>query len=113
MFGDWDIVAADLTHVYSACFFDDLGQEADQMNPAVSGGIVVYQDNRHGHWDIYARNLFTGMEQRLTTHKSDQINPAISGDWVVWQDDRQGDWQIFALYMDGSLHDGIPPDCLQ
>lgn len=82
----------------------------DQVNPAVDGGIVVYQDNRSGHldengewtgeWDLYLLDLNTGVEVPLCTEPGDQVNPRISGDVIVWQDNRDGDWDIYAAALD-------------
>lgn len=68
-----------------------------QIEPAIDGTRIVWQDNRNktldfvnpkNHWDIYAYDLTTGIERRITNNDKDQINPAIDGDWIVWEDDR-------------------------
>ncbi|MEE9292913.1 MAG: hypothetical protein V3U83_08310, partial [Acidobacteriota bacterium] len=39
---------------------------ADQRNPAIGGNLVVWEDNRDGNTEIYARDLLSGIERRLT-----------------------------------------------
>ncbi len=78
----------------------------DQVNPSLDGNLVVYQDNRNGHvdgtgawveeWDIYVKDLASGVEQPVCTVPGDQINPVIKGNTVVWEDNRGGDWDIYA-----------------
>ena len=69
---------------------------ADQVNAAISGQVVVWQDFRNKSFgcpnaqncisaDIYARNLGTGVEQRLSL-TSNAMDPDIDGNLVVWRD---------------------------
>ncbi|MHB1390446.1 MAG: hypothetical protein ACYCXF_04310 [Thermoleophilia bacterium] len=77
----------------------------DQVNPSLSGNLVVYQDNRTGHlneqgewvgeWDIYMKDLDRGIEIPVCTAAGDQINPVIVGNNIVWEDNRNGDWDIY------------------
>lgn len=86
-----------------------VAEPGDQTNPALDGGIVVYQDNRGGHldetgawvgeWDLYIKDLATGVETPLCTAAGDQVNPRISGNIVVWQDNRNGDWDVYGAVL--------------
>jgi beta propeller repeat protein len=64
----------------------------DQLNPAISGKYVVWQDNRNGssNIDIYGKDIDTDTEFVICNASGNQINPAISGDIVVWEDYRSG-----------------------
>ena len=59
---------------------------AAQNNPAISGDIVVWMDDRNGNWDIYGYNIATQTEFPICTNHGDQFYPAISCNIVVWQD---------------------------
>jgi beta propeller repeat protein len=72
-----------------------------QAIPAISGDWIVWADTRNGNSDIYAYNLLSGNELRLTPSNADANNPAISGNLVVWQDHRSGNYDIY-LYDLGS-----------
>lgn len=72
-----------------------------QAAPAISGTTVVWQDARSGDWDLYALDLATGTERRLTDDPADQTEPAIDGATVVWQDRRSGDWDVWAVDLSG------------
>jgi len=53
----------------------------------ISGRVVVWQDVRNGHdSDIYAYDLDSRLETRLTTTSTDQTLPRIDNGIVVWQD---------------------------
>jgi len=84
---------------------------ADQANPAIALGTdnklyVVWQDKRHGDWDIYSSTSVDGANWTTQTRVNDpnegnQINPAIAVDsqspnyaYVAWQDDRAGNQDI-------------------
>ncbi len=97
---DYDILAIDYSdpRVYVTIPISQLA--SSEENPDISGHIVVWQDNRNGHWDIYGYNLITQKEFRITADPADQINPAISGDTVVWEDMRSGTSNIYAVYLD-------------
>ncbi len=62
----------------------------DQLDPAVSGPIVVWQDGRHrtsrdpGNWDIYGYDLRTGREFAIADGEGSETHPAISGNVVLW-----------------------------
>ncbi len=68
----------------------------DQTNPAISGNIVIWQDNRNGNWDIYGYNLDTHTEFPVRTTSADQMNPVISGSIVVWEENGN----IYGYYLD-------------
>ena len=67
----------------------------------IRDSIVVWQDDRNGHWDIYGFNLETGQEFRITDSPADEMNPAISGNLVVWEDSRSGVSEIYAAFLKG------------
>ena len=83
----------------------------DQCNPDLAVGTdgsvyVVWQDNRQGHWDIFASICSGGerfsREVRVTDSNDNEICPAIATDhqssggvYVAWQDDRNGNQDIY------------------
>ena len=61
----------------------------DQTNPAVDDCTVVWQDNRHGDWDIGVADIssLSGISTMVYTDPFSQSErPAVSGDIVVWED---------------------------
>jgi beta propeller repeat protein len=112
-------LAGGASHIYgynrsSGQVFPVCTASGTQCNPAISGDIVVWQDNRNGNWDIYGCNLDalsdTGAapsngarlgcsdlpaEFAVCDSSGNHTNPAISGDTVVWQDNRNGNWDIY------------------
>ena len=69
--------------------------ESDQIDPAIYGDRIVWQEDLNGNWDIYMYNISTSTETRITTNESNQTKPAICGDRIVWQDERNGNWDIY------------------
>ncbi|MHB8792042.1 MAG: hypothetical protein ACYC6O_01700 [Thermoleophilia bacterium] len=108
---DWDICEA-ISETFGFMVVDAPG---DQVNPSLSGDLVVYQDNRTGHpdetgqwtgeWDIYMKDLASGIEQPVCTAPGDQKNPVIKGNMVVWQDNRDGDWDVYAAVLSPAAED--------
>ena len=92
-----------------------------QINPAISDGVVVWQDDRNGNWDIYGARIGDQSQSEpqpepqdathagakvgcepvvdgqfsVCTADGDQTNPDIHCGFVVWQDDRNGNWDIY------------------
>lgn len=55
----------------------------ERSRPRISGNRVVWQDRRGSDWDVYHRDLETGVETRLTP-TGDQHSPSVDGNQVVW-----------------------------
>lgn len=78
---------------YVAEEFPICTDSAWQADAAISGDIVMWNDQRNGNRDIYGYNLATDTEFPICIDPSDQIDPAISGDIVVWFDWRNSQEQ--------------------
>lgn len=68
--------------------------------------VVVYETTRHGTWDLYAMDMETGINYRLTDSGGNDINASWSpdGSRLVFQSDRpdangQRRWQIYELHL--------------
>lgn len=81
---------------------DSGGAAQDYVNAC--GKWAVWQDQRNGNWDIYARNLSDELATpvAITTGSLNQERPRTDGNYVVWED-RQSDgtWDIWAKKFDG------------
>lgn len=66
----------------------------DQRRPDISRGVVVWEDDRNGDWDVFGKDLTRGGEFRTTTDARDQRRPALSSNVVVWEDYRNGNSDI-------------------
>jgi beta propeller repeat protein len=60
--------------------------QAPQLDPSISGNIVVYTDQRHGNDDVYFTDLSTGAETQLTTSTAPQRLHDVSGTRIVYTD---------------------------
>ena len=76
---------------------------------AVGNAYAVWQDSRHGSWDIYYAFRPTGDRWGDNLPVSDgpgftdQVNPAVAMDaagtlYAVWEDNRNGNWDIRFAY---------------
>lgn len=91
---------------------------SDQLNPAIYGDIIVWEDYRHGNWDIYIYDLAEDTDNdnvpnylesprldpdpaeiRITEDPADQEDAAIYGSKIVWVDKRNGNKDIFIYDM--------------
>lgn len=75
-----------------------------QDTPVISGTTVAWRDGRNGNYDIYGKDLATGVEFPISTGPTDEVSPAmselssaISGLVVVWSDTRNGEGDIYGL----------------
>jgi beta propeller repeat protein len=87
---------------------------SDQLNPEIYGDIIVWEDNRHGNFDIYMYDLAEDTDDdtvpnylelirpdpdpaeiRITEDPAHQEDPAIYGSKIVWVDKRNGNKDIF------------------
>ena len=73
-----------------------------QIDPAISGRNVVWEDDRDGFAfaDIWRHDLVTGVASSVTTAFGRQLDADISGNLVVWEDqgsDWRGDVYLFDL----------------
>ncbi|HEV3139403.1 MAG TPA: hypothetical protein VGY57_02740, partial [Vicinamibacterales bacterium] len=66
-------------------------QNTIQVSPSVGGSLVAWMDDRNSTqgnsiWDIYAKDLTTGVEKRLTTNTLGpfSVNPNVSGRLVAY-----------------------------
>jgi beta propeller repeat protein len=85
--GNWDIYMYD---TFTSTETRITTNESLQINPAIYGDQIVWQDDRNGNSDIYMYNLSSSTETQITTNESNQMWPAIYGDRIVWVDDRNG-----------------------
>lgn len=58
---------------------------SNSIDPAVSQGLVAWTDDRDGNSEIYARNLASGEERRVTTSPEADEKPAVGGKVIAWQ----------------------------
>jgi len=69
-----------------------------QTQPAIDGSLVVWVDTRDGNMEVYARDLATGIEKRLTsTPGEDEFEPAVHGSTVAYS--RQGGGAICQVFV--------------
>ena len=67
----------------------------NQLNPAISNGVVAWEDYRSGIPQIYVWDAVNG-ERRVSPTNSDQTNPRVSENGtVVWEDRRNGRSDVY------------------
>jgi beta propeller repeat protein len=86
--------------------FQITNDTASQENVGIHGNKIVWEDDRHGNWDIYMFDLSTGEEIRITSDPATQINPKISGDILVWKDLRnnKGEMKDFPINYNSDIY---------
>ena len=98
-----DIMGYDLSSGKEFTICDDAGA---QLHPAVSDGVVVWQDDRNGNWDIYGATIdcstdTAGPATPVCTADGDQTVPDVYCGFAVWQDDRNGNADIYGTWLGG------------
>ena len=97
----WQLEAANLE---TSQRFTVNATSADQLDPAIRAGRVVWQDFRDvGFGEIYFRDLESGEQRRLTNNGFGQYAPDIDGNWVVWQDNRNTQVDIYGMDLRRSI----------
>ncbi|MBI3011522.1 MAG: S8 family serine peptidase, partial [Candidatus Omnitrophica bacterium] len=98
---DWDLYLCEYDPVSGRCPERQITRDPSlQMNAAIDGDLIVWNDSRNGHWDIYLYDVAINREQRITADPHDQLDPAISGNRIVWMDDRNGNFDIYTCLYD-------------
>jgi len=100
----------DITGALQGANFPISTATRNQYFPAVASNakgefLVVWQDARHGNWDIYGQHISSegtldGASIAISTAPSEQCFPVLASGaedryLVVWQDYRNGNWDIY------------------
>jgi beta propeller repeat protein len=89
----WQLAAKNLVTMQTS---DVDPSTQDQLDVAIDGERVVWQDFRDQGWgEIYFKNLRTGEVRRLTSSIYGQYHPDIYGQWVVWSDNRNTQMDLY------------------
>ena len=67
-------------------------------------GMIAFQSNRDGNFEIYTMNGAGGEQKRLTENTANDIAPSWSPDGlrIAFASDRDGTWDIYTMRADGS-----------
>jgi len=68
------------------------------------GGVIAFQSNRDGNFEIYTMTAAGADQKRLTENPANDIAPAWSpdGSRIAFASDRDGTWDIYTMRSDGS-----------
>jgi eukaryotic-like serine/threonine-protein kinase len=85
------------------------------VRPSVTsdGSKVVYNSNPSGNWDIWIKDLKTGVDQVLASSETDEENPRIdrSGQQVLYRIDGPKDRTTFIMPAAGGLKRKVAENC--
>ena len=67
-------------------------------------GVIAFQSNRDGNFEIYTMDAQGGAQRRLTENAANDIAPCWSPDGtrIAFASDRDGTWDIYTMRGDGS-----------
>lgn len=68
---------------------------AAQNSPRISGDLVTWEDGRNGSWDVYMKDLTSGVTSALASGPSEQARQAVDRETVVWEDSGSGNYDIW------------------
>ncbi len=98
--GDGDIYGADTSDINDIKVFTICSNPAHQYDPAISGNLVVWTDERNDGGDIYGADIFDTQDiQELVIVRApgSQLQPAVDGSLIV--------------YIEGSAQGGLISVC--
>jgi len=78
---------------------------AAQNSPRASGDLITWEDGRSGSWDIYIKDLTSGVTSALASGPSEQARQAIDRETVIWEDTVSGNYDIWMV----TVPDLTPP----
>lgn len=58
---------------------------SNSLDPAIGGSLAAWTDDRDGNAEIYARDLATGEERRITSDPLVDESPAVGDGLIVWE----------------------------
>ena len=100
--GNWDIYMYDISTSTETRITTNASR---QINPAIYGDRIVWQDDRNGNQDIYMYDISTSTETQITHNVSDQIYPNIYEDRIVWIEE----WTIYMYDLSTSKETRVTP----
>ncbi len=68
---------------------------SNQIDPAIFGDWIVWTDSRMGPLQVFAYNIDSGTEIRISPPGSFASQPDIFDDRIVWRDRRNGNYDIY------------------
>ncbi len=86
VYTDWntmDVLVFDIATGLTTNLTNAAGSNA--LDPSVSGSLVAWTDDRNGNAEIYARDLQTGEERRITDSPMVDQSASVGGTLVAWE----------------------------
>jgi beta propeller repeat protein len=86
VFTDWnsmDVLVFDVATGTSENLTNDAGSNA--LDPAIDGDLVAWTDDRDGNAEIYARDLSTGDERRISNDPQVDQSAAVGDGLIAWE----------------------------
>ena len=62
-----------------------VGHPFNAVDPSIDGNLVAWEDTRDGNMEIYARDMLTNEERRVTNFPEVDEKPAVGNGVIVWQ----------------------------
>lgn len=88
----WDLYGYDLDTGLTRQLTSSPGNERE---PYVRGDWLVWLDDRHGHAEVYAKNLANGTEFPVALSKAKKFDPLLLDDGVVaWREIEYNQWDV-------------------
>lgn len=86
VFTDWNTMDVLVFHIDTGVT-DNLthGAGSNGLDPSIDGTLVAWTDDRDRNAEIYARDLATGEERRITTDPMVDQSPSVGGGLIVWE----------------------------